>query len=178
MAGVLERGGPGRQARPTIFAARRRAGEAPPRPGLPSPGSAVAGGRRATTGAGEVDKARGPVRCGAMHDGPAGARQGSDVTAACATGPDRPRVAITYCTQCNWLLRAAWMAQELLSTFRDDLGEVALVPASGGLFRITLGDALLWERVRDGGFPDVKTLKQRVSDHLDPARDLGHIDRS
>ncbi|AIQ90954.1 MULTISPECIES: SelT/SelW/SelH family protein [Methylobacterium] len=87
-------------------------------------------------------------------------------------------MAITYCTQCNWLLRAAWMAQELLSTFRDDLGEVALVPASGGLFRITLGDALLWERVRDGGFPDVKTLKQRVRDHLDPARDLGHIDRS
>ncbi|MDP4024993.1 SelT/SelW/SelH family protein [Methylobacterium sp. NEAU 140] len=94
--------------------------------------------------------------------------------AAVAAGP---RVAITYCTQCNWLLRAAWMAQELLSTFRGDLGEVALIPASGGTFRIEVGPALVWERVRDGGFPDVKALKQRVRDRLDPARDLGHIDR-
>ncbi|GEM96905.1 hypothetical protein MRA01_14450 [Methylobacterium radiotolerans] len=128
--------------------------------------------------AGEVDKAAVPVRSAGMRDGPAGAEPGSDVTAEGAAGPGRPRVAITYCTQCNWLLRAAWMAQELLSTFRDDLGEVALVPATGGTFRIELGAALLWERVRDGGFPDVKALKQRVRDHLDPARDLGHIDRS
>jgi selenoprotein W-related protein len=42
---------------------------------------------------------------------------------------DKPRITITYCRQCNWLLRAAWMAQELLSTFSDDLGEVALRPA-------------------------------------------------
>ncbi len=91
--------------------------------------------------------------------------------------PPGPRVAITYCTRCNWLLRAAWMAQELLSTFRDDLGEVALVPATGGAFSIAVGDAIVWERVRDGGFPDVKALKQRVRDRLDPGRDLGHIDR-
>jgi selenoprotein W-related protein len=89
----------------------------------------------------------------------------------------RPRVAITYCVQCNWLLRAAWMAQELLSTFKGDLGEVALVPATGGAFRIECDGDLLWERVRDGGFPDVKALKQRVRDRLDPERDLGHIDR-
>lgn len=69
------------------------------------------------------------------------------------------------------------MAQELLSTFKDGLLEVALIPATGGTFRIEAGDALVWERVRDGGFPDVKALKQRVRDRLDPDRDLGHIDR-
>ncbi|GJE32192.1 SelT/SelW/SelH family protein [Methylobacterium oxalidis] len=90
----------------------------------------------------------------------------------------KPRIAISYCTQCNWLLRAAWMAQELLSTFRDDLGEVALVPGTGGVFEIVVGPEAIWERTRDGGFPDIKTLKQRVRDRLDPARDLGHIDRS
>ncbi len=89
----------------------------------------------------------------------------------------RPRVTITYCTQCNWLLRAAWMGQELLSTFGVDLGEVTLIPATGGAFSITVDDATIWERKRDGGFPDVKTLKQRVRDRLDPQRDLGHIDR-
>ena len=45
-----------------------------------------------------------------------------------------PRIAITYCTQCQWLLRAAWMAQELLSTFGADIAEVALVPGTGGAY--------------------------------------------
>ena len=89
----------------------------------------------------------------------------------------KPRIAITYCRQCNWMLRAAWMAQELLSTFGDDLGEVALVPATGGVFHIAYGGDVIWERKRDGGFPDSRTLKQRVRDRLDPARDLGHLDR-
>ena len=35
------------------------------------------------------------------------------------------RAEIEYCTQCRWMLRAAWMAQELLSTFESDLAEVA-----------------------------------------------------
>jgi selenoprotein W-related protein len=90
----------------------------------------------------------------------------------------RPRVAITYCRQCNWLLRAAWMAQELLSTFADELGEVALVPATGGAFFIEVDGDLVWERVRDGGFPDVKALKQRVRDKVSPDRDLGHVDKA
>lgn len=88
------------------------------------------------------------------------------------------RISISYCTQCQWLLRAAWMAQELLSTFGADLGEVALVPGTGGIFEIRCDDELLWERKRDGGFPDVTTLKQLVRDRIDPERDLGHLDRN
>ncbi len=88
-----------------------------------------------------------------------------------------PRIAITYCTQCQWLLRAAWMAQELLATFGPDLGEVALVPAAGGVFEIRYDGETIWERKADGGFPEAKILKQRVRDRLDPARDLGHSDR-
>jgi selenoprotein W-related protein len=90
----------------------------------------------------------------------------------------KPRITITYCYQCQWLLRAGWMAQELLSTFADDLGEVALLPAAGGIFQIHYEGDLLWDRKRDGGFPDAKTLKQRVRDRLDPGRELGHIDRA
>jgi selenoprotein W-related protein len=90
----------------------------------------------------------------------------------------KPRVAITYCRQCNWLMRSAWMAQELLSTFSEDLGEVALVPSTGGAFQIEVDGELIWERNRDGGFPDAKTLKQRVRDVIDPERELGHADRA
>ncbi len=96
-----------------------------------------------------------------------------------APGQDRPkpRIAIHYCMQCQWLLRAAWMAQELLSTFAVELAEVALVPATGGTFRIEYEEIVIWERKQDGGFPEAKVLKQRVRDHLDPGRDLGHSDR-
>lgn len=87
-----------------------------------------------------------------------------------------PRITITYCTQCNWLLRAGWMAQELLNTFGADLGEVALIPGTGGIFVVTAGDRVVWDRKTDGGFPDIVTLKQRVRDVVDPERDLGHSD--
>jgi 3-hydroxyisobutyrate dehydrogenase len=89
----------------------------------------------------------------------------------------KAHVTILYCTQCNWLLRAGWMAQELLQTFGDQLGEVGLVPGTGGVFEIRVDGALIWERKRDGGFPGPKELKQRVRDVIDPDRDLGHVDR-
>jgi selenoprotein W-related protein len=89
----------------------------------------------------------------------------------------KPVIVIHYCTQCNWLLRSAWMAQELLQTFAQDLASVTLRPGTGGVFEITLDEHLLWERKRDGGFPDSRVLKQMVRDRIDPERSLGHIDR-
>ena len=88
----------------------------------------------------------------------------------------KPRITITYCTQCSWLLRSAWMAQELLSTFGADLGEVSLIPGTGGVFEIRVDGDLIWERKRDGGFPEAKVLKQKVRDIVWPERDLGHSD--
>ena len=88
----------------------------------------------------------------------------------------KPRITITYCTQCSWMLRAAWMGQELLSTFGADLGEVALIPGTGGIFEIHVNGDLIWERKRDGGFPEAKVLKQKVRDIVWPERDLGHSD--
>jgi selenoprotein W-related protein len=87
------------------------------------------------------------------------------------------KVEIHYCVQCRWLLRAGWLAQELLSTFSDDLSEVSLKPAASGVFQIILDDDLLWCRKRDGGFPQPKELKAKVRDVISPGRDLGHIDR-
>ncbi|WP_417410920.1 SelT/SelW/SelH family protein [Hoeflea sp.] len=88
----------------------------------------------------------------------------------------KPSIIITYCRQCNWMLRAGWMAQELLSTFSEELGSVTLVPGTGGIFTIEVDGDLIWERKRDGGFPDVKALKGRVRDRIDPDRDLGHLE--
>ncbi|KAL1613035.1 hypothetical protein SLS60_001267 [Paraconiothyrium brasiliense] len=102
---------------------------------------------------------------------------------------------------------------QLLSTFGTQIGEIALIPATGGIFTAELvsstwirclphhrltcvpqtyippsasdggGDGkveaktvLLWDRKTEGGFPETKVLKQRVRDHIDPKRDLGHSD--
>ncbi|EXJ86959.1 hypothetical protein A1O3_03913 [Capronia epimyces CBS 606.96] len=113
-----------------------------------------------------------------------------------------PRVAIRFCTQCKWNLRAAYYAQELLQTFGTGIGEVALIPATGGIFTVimthavsqsagpsgieaeagskpvTVTETVLWDRKVDGGFPETKELKNRVRNIVDPDRDLGHIDRS
>jgi len=90
---------------------------------------------------------------------------------------EKPRIEIKYCTQCRWLLRAAWMAQELLTTFQDEIGEVALVPGTGGVFDVRAGGELLWSRAGQGRFPDIKELKQLVRDRVAPERDLGHSER-
>ena len=88
----------------------------------------------------------------------------------------KPRVEITYCTGCRWLLRAAWTAQELLTTFQEELGEVALIPGSGGVFRVRVGEEVIWDRQQQGHFPEIKELKQLVRDRVAPGKDLGHSD--
>jgi selenoprotein W-related protein len=88
------------------------------------------------------------------------------------------RIEIHYCTQCRWLLRAAWVSQELLSTFDGDIEALTLKPGTGGVFDITLDGEALWSRKVEGRMPEITELKQRLRDRIDPARDLGHIDRA
>jgi len=88
------------------------------------------------------------------------------------------RIEIHYCAQCRWLLRATWMAQELLSTFDGDIESLALKPGSGGVFEVRIDEQLLWSRKEKGRFPEITELKQLVRDRIVPARDLGHIDRA
>lgn len=90
----------------------------------------------------------------------------------------RPRIEIEYCSQCRFILRAGWLAQELLMTFGEELGEVALVPGSGGVFEVRLDGEKLWNKKEAGRFPEPKEIKQLVRDRIAPGRDLGHSDRT
>lgn len=90
----------------------------------------------------------------------------------------KARIEIEFCTQCRWLLRAAWMAQELLLTFTEELREVALVPCTGGIFEVRVDGEALWSRRVEGRFPDIKELKQRVRDRVAPEKSLGHSDHA
>lgn len=87
------------------------------------------------------------------------------------------QIEIRYCTQCRWLLRAAWMAQELLTTFEGDIERVSLVPGSGGVFELWLDQTLIFSRKEAQRFPEAKEIKQLVRDRIDPERPLGHSDK-
>lgn len=76
------------------------------------------------------------------------------------------------------MLRAAWYAQELLSTFSEEISEVALRPGTGGIFKIVCNESLVWDRSTMDGFPDIKVLKQKIRDIIAPDRPLGHVDRT
>ena len=89
----------------------------------------------------------------------------------------KPRIELFYCTQCRWLLRAAWLAQELLTTFEEELGGVTLIPSTGGRCEVRLKETLIWSRAIEGRFPEAKELKQRVRDLIAPDRPLGHSDQ-
>lgn len=90
----------------------------------------------------------------------------------------KPTISIEYCPKCGWLLRAAWMAQELLTTFVDDLHSVQLIPSEvSGRYTVKLNDTLIWDRKREGHFPEPKELKQKIRDIIAPERDLGHSDK-
>ncbi|GAA2979022.1 selenoprotein W-related protein [Microbacterium terrae] len=89
-------------------------------------------------------------------------------------------IRVVYCTQCAWMLRAAWVAQEMLTTFQEELmgGGATLEPGTGGVFEVYADDVLVWSRKTDGGFPDIVALKRRVRDVIAPGRTLGHADRA
>ena len=84
---------------------------------------------------------------------------------------------IEYCTQCRWLLRAAWLAQELLTTFEQELTGVNLQPGTAGIFEVRLNGVVLFNRKVAGRFPESKELKQLIRDVIAPERDLGHSDK-
>jgi selenoprotein W-related protein len=88
-----------------------------------------------------------------------------------------PTISIEYCRQCRWMLRAAWMAEELLTTFEEELGGVTLVPGTGGVFIVRVEGEVIWSRKEQERFPDITELKQLVRDAVAPGRPLEHSDK-
>jgi selenoprotein W-related protein len=90
----------------------------------------------------------------------------------------KPTITIEYCPKCGWLLRAAYLAQELLTTFIDDIKSVTLLPSeTGGRFTIFVDDIVVFDRKENGGFLETKEIKQLIRDVVNPEKNLGHSDR-
>jgi selenoprotein W-related protein len=89
----------------------------------------------------------------------------------------KPTISIEYCPKCGWMLRAAYMAQELLTTFTDDVHGVLLQPSEvSGSYIIYIDGHKVFDRREAGRFPEIKELKQLVRDVVAPGKSLGHSD--
>jgi len=99
-----------------------------------------------------------------------------------------PGLKIEYCNRCRWQHRAAWVQTELLLTFPSSvIASSTLIPLeaedTAGRFRIWLqrdpqeSPSLIWDRKQEGGFPELKVVKQKIRDILQPGKSLGHSDR-
>ncbi|KAL9712465.1 hypothetical protein Ac2012v2_003703 [Leucoagaricus gongylophorus] len=96
-----------------------------------------------------------------------------------------PKVSIEFCDRCRWLHRATWIQTELFLTFPPPIiASITLLPRNAedtaGIFRVWLTtrdeQKLVWDRKTEGGFPELKVLKQRIRDAIQPGRSLGHSD--
>lgn len=90
----------------------------------------------------------------------------------------KPEVTIEYCPKCGWMLRAAYMAQELLTTFSNELYGVTLKPSEvAGRYTIAVDDTVVFDRKVHGGFAEIREIKQSVRDMVCPGKSLGHSDK-
>jgi len=110
-------------------------------------------------------------------------------TFVCPSLAETTTVTVEFCDRCRWLHRASWVQTELLLTFPPPvIGCIALLPRNSeetaGRFRVwvTLSGSesapqLAWDRKVEGGFPELKVLKQRIRDIVQPGKSLGHSDK-
>jgi selenoprotein W-related protein len=67
------------------------------------------------------------------------------------------------------------MAQELLTTFVDEIYGVTLQPSEiAGKFNIRINEQVIFDRKAQGRFPEIKALKQLVRNVVSPDKSLGH----
>ncbi|KIP12843.1 hypothetical protein PHLGIDRAFT_123905 [Phlebiopsis gigantea 11061_1 CR5-6] len=98
-----------------------------------------------------------------------------------------PSITVEFCDRCRWQHRATWVSTELMLTFPTPaIKAITLLPLNseetGGRFRVWLGlpeqpPRLIWDRKVEGGFPELKILKQRIRDNVQPGKSLGHSDK-
>ncbi|KAJ7608767.1 Rdx family-domain-containing protein [Roridomyces roridus] len=114
------------------------------------------------------------------------------------SGPGTSSITIEFCDRCRWLHRASWVQTELLLTFPPPvITSITLVPRNSeetaGRFRVWVqmgagaeeleGEEeakqpkLAWDRKIEAGFPELKVLKQRIRDIIQPGKSLGHSDK-
>jgi selenoprotein W-related protein len=58
------------------------------------------------------------------------------------------------------------LTTKLLSTYKQQISELKLIPAGGGCFELTVGSELLYSKLQTGKFPDEKWAVENVGERL------------
>lgn len=81
---------------------------------------------------------------------------------------ERPlRISISYCAPCQFLSRATWIAQELLTTFQEYTQSLELVPSRGGVLDITVNGTIVFSKHQAGRYPELRELRESTAALLD-----------
>ncbi len=91
----------------------------------------------------------------------------------------KPVFNIEYFPKCGWLLRAAYMAQEILTTFSEDVQAVSLQPAEvSGTYTMYINGEVIFDRKTMRRFCEIRELKQIIRNKISPNKIPGHSDKS
>ncbi len=58
------------------------------------------------------------------------------------------------------------MASRILSEFKQHIGGLTLVPASGGCFELSLNGQLIYSKLKTGEFPDEARMIAQIGNRL------------
>jgi selenoprotein W-related protein len=86
----------------------------------------------------------------------------------------KPTISITYCAQCGFEARAAWLAQELLKSYHDQVAGVLLVPGAGGILDVAIDGEVVYSRWQTGRDPVIKELRDALHPRLPGAPERPH----
>ena len=75
-------------------------------------------------------------------------------------------IEITYCADCGYWPRTAWMLGELLADIQHLVKSVTLVPDSLGLFEWKVNGDLVFSKASMGRFPEMDELRELIYAHL------------
>ena len=73
------------------------------------------------------------------------------------------RIRITYCYDCGYTDQAVGLVTKLLANHEDDLDELALVPASDGIFDVEVDGKLVYSKHKTGWFPSYEDIADKLS---------------
>ena len=75
-------------------------------------------------------------------------------------------ISIEYCTSWGYLSRAVALAESLLDEYKNSLKMVNIIPSSGGVFEVKLGEELIFSRKELERFPEDNEVENILKSKL------------
>ena len=76
------------------------------------------------------------------------------------------KIRIEYCTSWGYLGRAVALANSSLDEHKNKIGELTIIPSSGGVFEIEVDGKLIFSKKELGRFPDEGEAEKLIGEAL------------